>query len=297
VDATQLAVEAAPKAVVYAAAVVALGLASTRLLVARAATELGGELDAIVRAVLLRLFAGAAALLLAGTLARLVGHTLAAFGPGDGLTLDALRTIGLESRWGSGWRVQMLAAAALLVTAPALGAAFPWWPLPALAALAAGAAVPILGHGAESTGATLLHATHLVASGLWLGTLMALLLLEWRVRRGYGVTAARRLTQALVPRFSPLAVFTSSVVIVSGVVAVLDYVPSPAALVDTTYGRALVVKLLLVGVVGSCGFANWQAVLAGRVPARGLMRAEALAALAIVAVTAVLTEAEPPTGP
>jgi putative copper resistance protein D len=297
VDLSLLAYEAAPKALFYTAVVVALGLAMTRVLVARAG-ELAPELAVVTRWALARLLLGAAAALLAALAARLVGHTLAAFGPVDGLTADALRTIGLESRWGDAWRWQGGAAILLLAAAPFAASAAPlaWLP-PLAAALGVAAVVPLLGHGAESPGATVLHAAHVVAAGLWLGTLVAMLLVERRMRKGYGVTAAHHLYAALVPRFSPLAVFASTLVLVSGIVAVLEYVPTPSALVTTFYGRTLLVKLALVGVVGACGFANWQAVLAGRTPTRRLMTVEASAALAIVAVTALLTESEPPALP
>ena len=296
-DLSQLAYEAGPKALYYTAVVLSLGLATTRVLLARAG-ELAPELTAIVRRLVARLAVVAAVLLLGGLAFRLIGHTLAAFGPQDAFTADALRTIGLDSGWGAGWQRQGLAGLLLLVAAPAAAAAAaPAWLLPLVAALGAAATVPLLGHGAESTGATVLHATHVVAAGLWLGTLVAMLWLDRVVRKGYGVTAAQRLSLALVPRFSPLALAASSIVLGTGIVAVLAYIPNPGSLVTTLYGRALLLKLLLVGVVGACGFFNWQAVRSGRAPTRRVMHLEAAAALAIVVVTAVLTESEPPALP
>lgn len=332
-DTAALITEAVPKALVYLGAVLATGTIALRALVERVSprgaadaraedaraprgagarpltppgaapgTALGPELRGLVTAALAGVLVRAGALLVIALAARLAAHTYVAFGPDEAWTREALALIGLESRWGEAWQRQLGAGASVLAVAFVLlgaagraggGRAAPW--LAAAAPVGAVAVtLPLLGHGAARVGTLLLHTAHVLAAGAWLGALLALLLVARRVRRAYGVTAHARLLSALLPAFSPLALGAAAIVAASGGAAAVLYVPSPDALVATGYGRALLVKLALVSVAAGCGFLNWRALGAGQMPRPGVMRLEALAALAIIVASAVLTETESP---
>ncbi|MGE0812396.1 MAG: CopD family protein [Vicinamibacterales bacterium] len=279
-------VEVVPKVLQYAGALMAVGT----VVAARLAVD-GGS-PAIVPGRLHALGRMAAALLVVAVFGRLVGHSVAAFGAADGLTAESLRTIAIESRWGAGWRWQVLAAAG--VTAAAL--APPGLPgravLFAAAVLAQAVAIPALGHAAGEPSRVALHAAHVLASGAWLGTLAVFVLAG--VGRPRAGTRAPDADGGLIARFSPVALACAAAVGVSGVIAAVIYVGSPQALVESPYGRLLMAKLTAVGAAGGCGFMNWRRSRAGLAPSRGWLMAEAMAALLVVAASGVVTETEHP---
>lgn len=307
-DTSALLIEALPKALVYLGAVLAVGALSVRALLdhaSRAHTPEGAalapELRALAGAAVAGILVRAGALLVAALVARLAAHTVVAFGPDEAWSREALALIGLESRWGEAWQRQIGAGASVLAVALVLqgaarrtGGRAATWLVAAAPVLAVAGTLPLLGHGAGRAATLLLHAAHVLAAGAWLGALLALLLLARRVRRAYGVTAHARLMAALLPAFSPLALGAAAVVAASGGAAALLYVPSPDVLVATVYGRALLVKLGLVGVAAGCGFVNWRALAAGQSPRQGVLRLEAAAALAIIVASALLSETESP---
>jgi putative copper export protein len=96
---------------------------------------------------------------------------------------------------------------------------------------------------------------HLLAAAAWLGGLALLPLLAWRVWRG-GPPLRSDLLWPLVQRFSRLATLAIFVLIVTGLFNSLVQLPSLASLWETTYGRVLLVKLGLTGLVLSLAFLN-----------------------------------------
>lgn len=102
-----------------------------------------------------------------------------------------------------------------------------------LALLAAG----LTGHAAGAGPAWLtrpLLAAHALAAGFWIGALLPL-------RAGLGAGAV-----AMLRRFSARAVPAVAVLLASGVVFATVQLRTPAAFVDTPYGRVLLAKLVLV---------------------------------------------------
>jgi len=146
---------------------------------------------------------------------------------------------------------------------------------------------------------------HLSAAALWLGGLVQLPLVLTRAAaatprdealRGAGFRAD------VLHRFSSLALACVAVVLFSGAFNALVQLPSWQALIDTTYGQVLLVKLALVTVLLALGALNALrlgrrfACLAGVDPAptRAAQRLargaaiESAAGAAVIAVTAVL---------
>ncbi|MEZ5289548.1 MAG: CopD family protein [Vicinamibacterales bacterium] len=279
-------VEVLPKILQYAAALIAVGVVVATRLVSGPGTPpiAPHRLQAIGRV--------AAALLVVAALGRLLGHTVSAFGASDAFSAESLRTIGFESRWGFGWRWQVLAAAALAVAA-AVPARLPGRAVFfGAAVLAQVAAVPLLGHAAGEPSRVLLHAAHVVASGAWLGTLVVFVVAG--LGRPGAPAHAGDADRALIARFSPVALTCATAVGASGLIAASIYVGSLPALVGSSYGRWLLAKITAVAAAGGCGFMNWRRSRAGLAPARGWLVAEALAALFVVAASAVVTETEHP---
>jgi copper transport protein len=115
------------------------------------------------------------------------------------------------------------------------------------ALLAAGAllAMPgLAGHAAQTSPAALawsLDWLHMIAGSLWLGGLAGLLVLLAAAGPGRVEVLART-----VPRFSRLAIASVAVVIVSGTGAAILHLPTLATLWDTSYGKAILVKIALL---------------------------------------------------
>jgi copper transport protein len=201
--------------------------------------------------------------------------------------METLRVTAVESRWGGGWRWQVVTAALVVLTA---------WRLPrpaglplfALAVAAWCVATPALGHGASSLWQRGVHALHLGASGAWIGSV---LVLAWCLGTT-GTHARLPPLHAVVRRFSPWALAAAAVVGVSGLILAVTYVVTLEALWSTRYGQLLLGKLFAVAALGACGFGNWRRSRTDRLPSPGLIRAEAALAMLVVLVTTMLTETE-----
>jgi putative copper export protein len=166
-----------------------------------------------------------------------------------------------DTIWGRVWVVQ---AVLLAVFAAALVAARPQNDAVALAiAIPAAlglAAIPSLsGHamGAE-TNATLVvinDALHVGAAGTWIGTLtvLAFVALPTAERTHVPGSVAR-----LIGRFSNIALSAAAIVIASGVVNSLLHFTTVSQLLDTDYGRTLLLKIAFVACVVGTGAYNWK---------------------------------------
>lgn len=250
----------------------------------------GGAVDRRLRA----LAAGAAGVLVVGAAARLYAQTWSVFGLDEPVTLDLVRVVGLESRWGGGWRLQagvaVFAASAVgwWTRRPRLG----WW-LTASATAAAWATLPLTGHAA-SFATPLPHAAqvaHGVGAGLWIGALAALVAVASRLGRA---PRGHEGVADLVRRFSPLALVSVATIALSGIATAVLYVGSWRDLWATAYGRSLLLKAALFLATGAVGAYNWRRRTprlgdeAGTKALLGSARLELLLAAAVLLVTAVL---------
>jgi putative copper export protein len=274
-----------PKAAVYGLGQLVIGIAIVRRLGNRTGTF--AEHDANLEHYFLG-FARALALLLVIALTfRLWAQTASAFGYSDGWAFENLRVIALESRWGHGWRLQMIAVAVLMIAVFGMHARPIRWPLFATGAVGLALAMPMLGHAAGSSWRHAIHVSHNLAAAAWVGTLGVITIAAWHSR-------ARPAIEPLVRAFSPVALTSAGIVLASGVVASWIYVGSWSSLWGTAYGGVLIAKLTGVTVVLACGGINWREVRRGGVPSRLVMSVEWLAVLAVIGLTGVLTETEHP---
>jgi copper transport protein len=83
---------------------------------------------------------------------------------------------------------------------------------------------------------------HLAAGSIWIGGLVGLLVLGLRL----GELRVHALT-ACVPRFSRVALASVLALVGSGIGSSLQHFPTFASLSDTSYGKALVLKLIFLG--------------------------------------------------
>ena len=294
-DPVALALEALPKTFAYAGVMLCVGACVARgLFRVRVAHRLLPSETSTFEPALARLAAWSSLLLVAALVMRAWGHTAVAFGFSESFNSENLRTIAWESQWGEGWQWQIAAAIVLAIAAqllrnrPDVG-----WTLTGLAAVVLCYQIPRLGHAAGEPARVLLHGSHILGAGIWVGTLGAVVLVS-RISRETAGTQVRLLSQ-----FWPVAFCGSALLVVTGLVAVWLYVGSLDLLVTTTYGRILLLKLFLVSDVATLGFLNWRhfrSLDARRSqPARAtLVTLEAALAFAVVVVTAILTETEHP---
>jgi copper transport protein len=170
----------------------------------------------------------------------------------------------LGTRWGSAWIAEVVglcvagAVSALLFRSSSRNAPDPaprWGYGVAIPLAAAAAGISWAGHASSGTDAGIgigIDAIHLWATGIWLGGVAALLAIVPPARRGLSDADATRFGAAVVVRFSTVAILCVGTLVVTGVYRAIAELTAFNDLVDTGYGRALLVKLgvfalLLIG--------------------------------------------------
>jgi copper transport protein len=282
--------------------VVALGaLAVTGHLVGPGAAAVPGATGGHPVAARLRRVVVGAAAAGAGASLLLVGLQVP-LGSGGGIA-DALDPAGwadvVATRAGQGLVVRALvgvAAALVASVAPRRGwAAAAVGRCGAVLLGVAALAMALGGHGATGPApvvGAVVTVAHVAAAGVWLGGVAVLVVVARGDAADAAVGAARR--------FSPLALGAVVVVAVGGLAQGVRQVGSPGALLDTPYGRLVVVKAL--GLAAVVVVARWSrslvrtpAVAAGAV--RGALRrtlaVEAALAIGVLGATALLSGAVP----
>ena len=123
------------------------------------------------------------------------------------------------------------------------------------AAVAIAVAPGLEGHSV-SEGPRALHALasaiHVAAAGAWVGGLVALLTIAWRARHH---DRSDRFVEA-AHAFARLATVSLIGVFIAGLAMMVMIIGNPTALADTPWGRAMLVKLVLVGGAAALGAAN-----------------------------------------
>ena len=174
-------------------------------------------------------------------------------------------------------------------------------------ALLAGAAALLVpgasGHAGQTSPralALLLDWLHLASGSLWLGGLIGILVL-WR-----SLPAVERIAglAVCVPRFSNVALGSVAVLLASGIWASVLHLPTLSSLWETSYGKTIIIKALLLAGALVAGFLNLRRTtpaLRNPEPSPGaaillrrLVTGEVLLLTAAVAAAAVLTSLAPP---
>jgi putative copper export protein len=106
------------------------------------------------------------------------------------------------------------------------------------------------------------NAVHVLAASTWIGTLLVLTIVGIHgVMRSAAAGAQRALLVSdLVNSFSPLALTAATILVITGVTTAWLHLKRISALWTTSYGIALLVKLVLVAMVVVLGAWNWKRV-------------------------------------
>jgi putative copper export protein len=106
------------------------------------------------------------------------------------------------------------------------------------------------------------NTVHVLAASTWLGTLLVLALTGIRgvIRSSSAGQQRAELVSDLVNSFSPLALTSAAIVAVTGVTTAWLHLKRISALWTTSYGIALLVKLIFVLIVVVLGAWNWRRV-------------------------------------
>ena len=195
------------------------------------------------------------------SLAALVLQAAAVFdkGLGDALSPALLQQVITRTGFGSYWRLQAWATAALFVSlfflsrrvrreATADQRALWWVSLSACAVLFI--APTLTGHAAvaakEFYFARVADWLHLVAGGLWVGGLFHLALTMPTALSGLSARARLHVLHRVIPLFTRLSVASTVLVLLTGVYNSWMHVERFQELWSTPYGEALLLKVLLV---------------------------------------------------
>lgn len=254
------------RGVQYAALAIALGALAFLFLVWRPARRLPADstraslaFERRLRLVLL-VAAGAGAISAA---AAIVFAAAQAAGISAGSALDStILHEELGTRFGTVWGIAALAWVALgLGVVPALRRAAPWRAALLFAPLAFIALEPALsGHPSTQSPVALLfpaNVLHVVAMSVWVGGLASLVLVLPAATRELEPPERSRLLAAVLARFSPLALACVAVILLTGIGQAYAYVRHFDNLLDSAYGRAVLIKfVLLVGALIPLGAYN-----------------------------------------
>jgi copper transport protein len=224
----------------------------------------------------------------------------------------------LETKFGTVWGLAVpawiafgLLAAVLL--RPSNGRSLGWGRALLLAApLAFLVLVPALsGHGSTQSPVLLnfpVNVIHVTAMAVWLGGLATLLFVAPRGTRELEPGDRGRLLAAALSRFSRVALISVGAILLTGLIQAYVYVRRLDALIETGYGRAVLIKFILLMVLIGIGAYNRRRSVprlnriaaGGESPGRaGLLlrralRAEVALLVVVIGVTAALASYAPP---
>ena len=198
------------------------------------------------------------AVLIVAAGAVLVMRTLAMSGGGLAGLRAALPIVLTRTHFGAIWLVRAVALGLLLVVSLAGGR--PVRIAGLLLSLCIALTTSLTGHAGDwgdRSLAVLADWIHAVAAGTWIGGLFGLALAVFPDRARWPAALLGQIAR----RFSRLAGYCLLAVVVTGAYNVWIQVPGPSALWTTTYGEALIVKLVLAAALAFVGCANRYVVL------------------------------------
>jgi copper transport protein len=242
-----------------------------------------------------------AALLLAAVLARLAVQWAALGGDGGNASIGSVLA---TTEWGWGWMLQLAGTLLALAGFVVASRSRAGWSLAALAVPPLALAPALSGHAAATGSLAPLtiavDAAHVLAGGIWIGTLFALVVAGLPAALSMPAGARGPAAARLFRRFSPIALGAAGVLLASGVVSAWAQLGSIAALFSSAYGQMLLRKLVFLVIVAAFGAFHWKRALPalGSDASVGTLRrtatVELLMAGAVLVVTAFLVATPPP---
>tara|TARA_B100001123_G_C15305254_1_gene1022445 strand:+ start:1030 stop:1953 length:924 start_codon:yes stop_codon:yes gene_type:complete len=239
----------------------------------------------------------ASALVIAAVFVRLYAQTFSVFGLDEPVTLELVRVVGFQSRWGGQWQFHSAVAILTgLATVMVRAKNRFGWNILTVFTVVLWLTLPLSGHAMSFSEASLLWAVqvaHGLAAGVWMGTLFALFFIGSLLCTAESQESLTWFA-TLVRRFSRRAIVAVTVLVVTGIITSWFYLGSVEHLWRDPYGRLLSVKMFLVFFTALIGAYNWRYLvprLNNCSVSRGLfssMRAELILGVFLLAVTAVL---------
>ena len=203
------------------------------------------------------------------------------------LDRDVLSQVG-HNEFGAWMQVRLLlyvALAAVLASSDFLRSTGNRWGA-GLGLLALAVTFPGTGHAAAGdVWDRAVVSVHVVAAGVWVGGLLVL--------AGLALVRGDRPDREALLRFSRLALASVVVLVATGTLNSLMRLDEPRQLWATGYGRVLLAKVLVVAVVVAAGGVARARLRSRGTPSRSI-RVEALGALVVLVLTAVLSLTTPP---
>jgi putative copper export protein len=216
----------------------------------------------------------------------------------------SMTDMAMHTRWGVVVSLELGAALLALVSfALALRRIRGAWLVASISAIVLAVTPGLAGHAASSPRFTSLMIVsdflHVLGGASWLGSLLAVMLVG--IPLSLTLDGAERWSSvaSLVNSFSPVALSSAAVVIVSGLVASWVHVDQLSDLWQTAYGRVLLLKLFLVAItftIGAYNFRRVQPQLANEEGSARLKRSAAIelsVGFLILLVTGFLTGISP----
>lgn len=281
-------------AVVYTGLVIGIGAVSVRfLLLSRCNLSLSERVPPLRNAATAAAF-GVAAVLFAAP-ARLALQVSQLADPGEPWS-PILSTVLVDTSLGRAMQLQAIwAAAALMAFAVSRVGRQRGWIAAAIGMVVLADTPGLAGHPAASDQPALaltMSALHVLAAGVWIGTLFHL----WRATR----SVSESTVSSMLAAFHPVALGAASLLVATGAYQAWHALGGVTQLATTGWGRVLSAKLLLVLVIGALGRRHWKTaearLAAGERAALGRSFAlELRFAGFVLALTAVLASVAPPT--
>jgi len=214
------------------------------------------------------------------------------------------REMVMQTDWGFAFRLQLAAAvSALIGFALVIRRIRGGWFVATAAGLVLAITPGLGGHAAATSRFTSLMITadwlHVLGAASWLGSLLSLMLVGIPIALTLEPADRWPSVASLVNAFSPVALVSAGVVVVSGVFASWVHLEHLSALWQTTYGQVLIVKLLFVAItfaIGGYNFRRVQPELSNQLGTQRLRKSaatELASGLLILLVTGLLTGISP----
>jgi copper transport protein len=216
----------------------------------------------------------------------------------------SMTDMAMHTRWGVAVSLEFGAALlALVCFALAVRRIRGAWLVASISAIVLAVTPALAGHAAASPRFTSLMIVsdflHVLGGASWLGSLLAVVLVG--IPLSLTLDGAERWPSvaSLVNSFSPIALTSASVVVVSGLIASWVHVEHLSDLWQTAYGQVLLLKLLLVAItltIGAYNFRRVQPQLANEAGSARLKRSagiELSVGFLILLVTGFLTGISP----
>jgi putative copper export protein len=217
------------------------------------------------RAATLGMIAAAVLILVALLRLYLESQMMSAMPDMPGMRAMGIRDMVMATDWGFAFRIQIAASIAALVGfALAIRRIRGGWFVATASALVLAITPALGGHAAASPKFTSLMIAadwlHVLGGASWLGSLLCLMVIGVPIALTLHPPERWPSIASLVNAFSPVALVSAGVVVASGVFASWIHLQHLSALWQTTYGKTLLVKLLLVAITFAIGTYNFRRV-------------------------------------